>query len=82
MAHQFSVLDLRRSNRLNNKRSKLAGKLTRQILTCVLVALDGSRVTLKLDDLSNELFPTNLHELEHLCARHVLGNDHYNEIRA
>ena len=35
-------------------------------LTGILIALNGGGVTLKLDDLTHKLVPTDLHELIHL----------------
>ena len=45
-------------------------------LTGVFVALDGSSVSLELDDLSDELVPADLDEFVHLGSGHVLSDDH------
>ena len=41
-------------------------RLSRDEHTGILIALNGGGVTLKLDDLTHKLVPTDLHELIHL----------------
>ena len=48
-------------------------------LTGVLVALDGGGVAFKLNNLADELVPTDLDQLVHLGAGHVLSDDHYRQ---
>jgi hypothetical protein len=44
-------------------------------LTSVLVALDGGCVAFQLDDLADELIPSNFDSLVHLGTAHVVGHD-------
>lgn len=41
----------------------------------LLVALDGSKVSLDTNDLPNQLVASDTHELVHGCAIHLFGDD-------
>ena len=44
-------------------------------LTSIFVALDGGSVAFQLDDLADELIPSNFDGLVHLGTAHVVGHD-------
>ena len=46
-------------------------------LTGILVTLDRGCISLKLDNLTDELIPADLDQLVHFGAGHVLGHDDY-----
>jgi hypothetical protein len=47
------------------------------VCVCVCVHLYGRRVPLQTDNLAYQFVVPHAHELEHRCAGHALGDDHY-----
>lgn len=70
-------------NRLENSRTELDGKglvgtengVTNSETGSIFVALDRGSVAFQLDDLSDQLIPSNLNCLVHLGSAHVVGHD-------
>ena len=44
--------------------------------TRLLVALNGSSISLQLDNLSHQAVVTDTHQLEHTRSGHVISDDH------
>jgi len=70
-------------NRLKDTRTELDRKrlvgtenrITDRESRCIFVALNGGTIAFQLDDLSDQLVPSNFYCLVHLGTAHVLSDD-------